>query len=218
MDFSSLLSSLSENGVTLVAISKTKSPDEIMAVYNRGQRIFGENRAKELQDKHKLLPKDIEWHMVGHLQKNKVKYIGEFVDFIHSVDSIGLLKTIQKVAAKHNRTINILLQVKIAEEATKAGLDPSEIVDWIEAHQISEYPNVKLRGLMGMATFTDDLARVREEFKILKQVYDLIKDKYENEFKEFDTLSMGMSGDYEVAIEEGATMVRIGSLIFGARS
>ncbi|MDG1573121.1 YggS family pyridoxal phosphate-dependent enzyme [Robiginitalea sp. M366] len=201
-------------GVTLVAVSKTKSEAEILEAYQAGQRIFGENKVQEMVSKYEALPKDIQWHMIGHLQRNKVKYLVDFVSLIHGVDSLKLLKEIQKRAAGANRVVDCLLQVHIAEEATKFGFDSGELEALLGSGALEAFPNVRLRGLMGMATFTDDTAQVRREFRHLKTLYDRAREAWPNA----DTLSMGMSGDYPTAIEEGSTMVRIGSRIFGSRN
>lgn len=197
--------------VTLVAVSKTKPGADIEALYALGQRAFGENYVQELVDKQALLPADIEWHFIGHLQTNKVKYIAPFVHLIHGVDSFKLLKEIDKQAARHNRVINCLLQIHIASEETKFGMDENELKEAMA--QLDSFPNVKVCGLMGMASFSDDENKVRGEFKILR---DLLN-KSAISHQPSAILSMGMSGDYKIAIEEGSTMVRIGSLLFGAR-
>lgn len=199
--------------VTLVAISKTKSNEEILEAYNVGQRIFGENKVQELTDKWENLPKDINWHMVGHVQTNKVKYMAPFVDLVHAVDSMKLLKEIDKEAGKNNRSINCLLQIKIAEEDSKFGLDRDGALKIMNSVKISGFKNINVRGLMGMATFTDDMQQVKREFQTLKEIFDELKSNN----PEFDTLSMGMSGDYKIAVECGSNMVRIGSSIFGER-
>lgn len=198
--------------VQLVAVSKTKSATTIQEAYDAGQRIFGENKIQEMVEKYDVLPKDIQWHMIGHVQTNKVKYMAEFVSLIHGVDSLKLLKEINKQAAKHNRTIPCLLQQYIAEEDTKFGLNADEIEN-ILANEIKNLPNVKIVGLMGMATFTEDENQIRKEFSNLKSNFDRLKVCY----NDLEILSMGMSGDYHLAIEEGSTMVRIGSAIFGVR-
>jgi len=197
--------------VTLVAVSKTKPVEDIKALYDAGQKDFGENYVQELVDKQAVLPNDIRWHFIGHLQSNKVKYIAPFVHLIHGVDSLKLLKEIDKQAAKNNRIIDCLLQVHIATEETKFGMDEQELKDTIE--QLSSFPNVRVRGLMGMASFTDDQEKVRSEFISLHNIF---KQSVMNH-QPSAILSMGMSGDYTIAIEEGSTMVRIGSLLFGAR-
>ncbi len=200
--------------VTLVAISKTKPAEDLKEAYNAGQRIFGENKIQEMTEKWESLPKDIEWHMVGHVQTNKVKYMAPFVNLIHAVDSLKLLKEINKEAEKNDRTIDCLLQIKIAEEDTKFGLDVEEAREILASEKFSEMKNVKVTGLMGMATYTDDEAVVRGEFDYLKSVYENFKKKN----PQFKTLSMGMSGDYQLAIDCGSNMVRIGSAIFGERN
>lgn len=202
----------------LVAVSKTKPVSVIEEAYEAGQRIFGENRALELEEKHAKLPKDIEWHMIGHLQTNKVKYIAPFVSLIHAVDSPRLLKEIQKQAAKNDRVIPCLLQLHIAQESAKYGFDEEELIHFLKNEFSAEaFPNVEIHGLMGMATFTDNEDQVRAEFKSLADTFSKIKS--ENLLSDtFSELSMGMSGDYKIAIEEGSTMVRIGSAIFGSRS
>ncbi|MBC29298.1 MAG: YggS family pyridoxal phosphate-dependent enzyme [Muricauda sp.] len=201
-------------GVTLVAVSKTKSPEEIMQAYEAGHRVFGENKIQEMTQKWEALPKDIVWHMIGHVQRNKVKYMAEYVSLIHGVDSLRLLKEIDKQAKKHARTIDCLLQVHIAEEDTKFGLSEQELEEMVSSETFLDMQNVRIKGLMGMATFTDDENQIRKEFKYLKSLYIGLKAKLDG----IDTLSMGMSGDYQIAIEEGSTMVRIGSSIFGARN
>lgn len=208
---------LTEENVTLIAVSKTKPMEDIQAVYDLGHRQFGENRAKELQLKAEALPKDIEWHMIGHMQSNKVKYLAPYVFMVHSVDSISLLDEIQKRAKQNDRIIRVLLQVHIAEEQTKYGFDEQGIVDIVSSKQFSSYENIQICGLMGMATFTDNQKQVRKEFTLLKTIFDRLKSTVFAQNDEFKTLSMGMSGDYEIAIEEGSNMVRIGSKIFGAR-
>jgi len=199
--------------VTLVAISKTKSNEEILEAYNVGQRIFGENKVQELTDKWENLPKDINWHMVGHVQTNKVKYMAPFVDLVHAVDSLKLLKEINKQAKKNGRTINCLLQIKIAEEESKFGISAEEAREILESEVFSKFENVKVTGLMGMATFTENEEQVKKEFTTLKNIFDDFRTEYPN----FKDLSMGMSGDYKIAVECGSTMVRIGSSIFGER-
>lgn len=199
--------------VTLVAVSKTKPVSEIMEAYNTGHRIFGENKVQEMEAKWEEMPKDIEWHMIGHVQRNKVKYMAPFVSLIHSVDSKRLLKEINKQAKKVDRVINCLLQIKIAEEDSKFGLDKNEALELLASEAFQKYENVRVIGLMGMATFTDDENQVSEEFKKLKQIYDSVKDDYN-----FTHLSMGMSGDYSIAIKHGSNIVRVGSAIFGERN
>ena len=196
--------------VTLVAVSKTKPNRDILEAYHVGQRVFGENKVQELVQKHEELPKDIQWHMIGHLQTNKVKYISSFVSLIHGVDSIKLLKEINKQGNKNNRIINCLLQVHIAEESTKFGFDESEVKEILSSDLKEIYPYVNIVGLMGMATYTDDEVQIRNEFQKLKGIF--------SSFPTLKTLSMGMSGDYQMAVEEGSTMVRVGSSIFGNRN
>lgn len=199
-------------GVCLVAVSKTKPVEDIQTLYEAGQMDFGENRVQELVEKQPVLPNDIRWHLIGHLQKNKVKYIAEFVHLIHSIDSESLLKEVNKQAKRHERVIPCLLQIRIAEEDTKFGLE-KETAKEILSTYAEKYPHTKIVGLMGMATFTDDENQVRQEFKYLKTVFDEFKTLDAN----LETLSMGMSGDYLTAIEEGSNMVRVGSSIFGHR-
>lgn len=199
--------------VSLVAVSKTKSESEIMAAYGAGQRIFGENKIQEMAAKWEALPKDIEWHMIGHVQRNKVKYMAGFVSLVHGVDSVRLLRELDKRAAQYDRVIDCLLQVHIARETTKFGFDRDELRNLFEDEALSQLQHVRIRGLMGMATFTEDMEQVRSEFRNLKSLYD----EFSNSREGMDILSMGMSGDYTIAVEEGSTMVRIGSSIFGFR-
>lgn len=201
-------------GVTLVAVSKTKPNEAILEAYEAGQRVFGENKVQDMVQKWEALPKDIEWHMIGHLQRNKVKYMAEFVSLIHGVDSLKLLKEIDKQAQKHNRVIPCLLQMHIAEEDTKFGLDEDELNALLASSEFKQMKHVKIMGLMGMATFTDNENQVRKEFARLKSLFENLK----LQLPEITILSMGMSGDYGIAIAEGSTMVRIGSSIFGARN
>ncbi|MCO5259209.1 MAG: YggS family pyridoxal phosphate-dependent enzyme [Crocinitomicaceae bacterium] len=203
--------------VTLVAVSKTKPVEDILAIYNKGQRVFGENKVQEMCDKQAQLPTDIQWHLIGHLQTNKVKYIAPFVTMIHAVDSLKLLQEINKQAQKNNRTIDCLLQFHIAEEETKFGLNKDEAIELLESSEFQELKNIQIRGVMGMATFTDNTSSIRKEFGALVDQFNYLKETYFSNQPSFDTRSMGMSGDYEIAIEEGSTMVRIGSLIFGTR-
>ncbi|MBE0653977.1 MAG: YggS family pyridoxal phosphate-dependent enzyme [Bacteroidales bacterium] len=204
--------------VKLVAVSKTKPREDIMALYNLGHRIFGENKVQDLVSKAETLPSDIQWHMIGHLQSNKVKYLVPFVSLIHSVDSIKLLETIEKEGAKRNRRIDCLLQVHIALEETKFGFSEEEVMELVNSNKISQFQFVNIRGLMGMATFTEDMEKVRQEFRNLKTIFENIRKNPGFRRDDFSELSMGMSGDYPVAIEEGSTMIRIGSLIFGERN
>ena len=198
--------------VELVAVSKTKSNEEIMQAYDVGQRVFGENKVQDMTAKNESLPKDIRWHMIGHVQTNKVKYMAPYVDLIHGVDSLKLLKEVNKQAAKNERNIFCLLQIHIAEEATKFGLSPRECKEVVIQAEALE--NITIKGLMGMATFTDNISQIEREFKSLKELFEDLK--FDN--KNFDILSMGMSGDYELAIKEGSTMIRVGSKIFGERN
>ena len=202
------------DGVTLVAVTKTKSPDQIMEAYDTGHRIFGENKVQEMVGKWEVLPKDIQWHMIGHLQRNKVKYIASFADLIHGVDSLKLLKEIDKQAQKHGRVINCLFQIHIADEVNKFGLSEAELLELVGSPEFLSLKNVKISGLMGMATFTEDQEKVRREFQHLRGIFQKLK----KQLPHISTLSMGMSGDYITAIEEGSTMVRIGSSIFGVRN
>ena len=206
-------SKLPEN-VTLVAVSKTKPIADLQEAYNAGQRIFGENKIQEMVEKYDALPKDIEWHMIGHLQSNKVKYMAHFVDLIHGVDKLKTVKEINKQAKKHNRIINCLLQVKIAKEDTKFGFSFDEIKAILTSEETRELQNIKVVGFMGMASFTDDKKQLEEEFSSLKNLFDTLKTKHSS----IKILSMGMSGDYQLAIENGSTMIRVGSSIFGQRS
>lgn len=201
------------NHVTLIAVSKTKPISDLEEAYVAGIRDFGENKIQEMCDKYEALPKDIRWHMIGHVQTNKVKYMAPFVDLIHGVDSLKLLKEINKQAEKNNRVIKVLLQQFIADEETKFGLDENEVRQ-IMSDEVNKLPYIQVVGLMGMATFTDDENKIRNEFKSLKSNFDFLKSTNEN----ISILSMGMSGDYKTAIEEGSTMVRIGSSIFGHRN
>jgi pyridoxal phosphate enzyme (YggS family) len=201
----------------LVAVSKTKPNEDLMEAYEAGQRALGENKVQELTDKAEALPKDIEWHMIGHLQRNKVKYIAPFVHLIHSVDSVRLLKEINKQGKKIDRVIPVLLQIHIAEEENKYGLDEQELDELLSSEAFKEMNHVEVQGLMGMATFTEDTEKIRREFKSLKKLFDKTAAQYNDEKLNLKELSMGMSGDYEIALEEGSTMVRIGSKVFGER-
>ena len=201
----------------LVAVSKTKPIIDLQEVYQLGQRDFGENYVQELVDKQAQLPVDIRWHFIGHLQSNKVKYIAPFVHLIHGVDSLKLLKEINKQAVKNNRVIDVLLQMHIAKEETKFGLDEKELSDLMESPELTALLNIRICGLMGMASFSNDLNLVRAEFKTLKRIFDQAS-KFQISNEKFEIISMGMSGDYTIAIEEGSNIVRIGSLLFGNRS
>lgn len=204
-------------GVKLVAVSKTKPISDIEEAYNVGQRVFGENKVQEMEDKFRSLPKEIEWHLIGHLQSNKVKYIAPFVAMIHAVDSEQLIKVIDKEGAKNNRIIDCLIQIHIAQEDTKFGFSEKEAEDFFLSNNWKQYNHVRIRGLMGMATFTDDNQQIRLEFKSLKRLFDSIKTTSMCEEESFNQLSMGMSGDFQIGIEEGSTLVRVGSAIFGDR-
>ncbi|MEX2349580.1 MAG: YggS family pyridoxal phosphate-dependent enzyme [Flavobacteriaceae bacterium] len=199
--------------IKLVAVSKTKPVEEIMEAYNAGHRDFGENKIQEMTEKWEEMPKDIRWHMIGHVQRNKVKYMAPFVSLIHAVDSLKLLKEIDKQAKKNNRTIECLLQVYIAKEDTKYGLEAEEVSAIFETEEYKKFKNVRIVGLMGMATFTDDKDRIAKEFEFIKSFYDQLKNKYG-----LQELSIGMSSDYQVALKHGSTMVRVGSAIFGERN
>jgi pyridoxal phosphate enzyme (YggS family) len=211
-------STLPEN-VTLVAVSKTKPISDLMEAYDAGQRIFGENKIQEMAEKWEAMPKDIEWHMIGHVQTNKVKFMAPFVSLIHGVDSLKLLEEINKQAQKNNRIIDCLLQIYIAEEESKFGLDEEELNEILVSEAFKEMENIQIVGLMGMATFTDNKNQIKKEFSHLKSIFDkyAIGTDAINRVSTLQTISMGMSGDYQLAIECGSTMVRIGSSIFGGR-
>ena len=209
-------STLAEH-LTLVAVSKTKPVSDLIAAYEAGQRIFGENKIQEMTEKWEEMPKDIQWHMIGHVQTNKVKFMAEFVSLIHGVDSLKLLQEINKQAKKNNRIIDCLLQIHIAEEETKFGLDEKELKEILSSESFQEMKNIKVVGLMGMATFTVDQDQIKKEFTHLKSIFDSLNSQSKTQNLEPKTLSMGMSGDYQLAIECGSTMVRIGSSIFGGR-
>lgn len=203
---------------TLVAVSKTKPNSDLQEAYDAGQRHFGENKIQEMTEKWDTLPKDIHWHMIGHTQRNKVKYMAPYVHLIHSVDSPRLAKEINKQADKNDRIIPCLLQVHIAEEESKFGFDRDELLEYLESDVLKSLKNIQIKGLMGMATFTENTDQVRKEFKTLKALFDEIKtDHLLEDRHKFTELSMGMTGDYKIALEEGSTMVRIGSAIFGSR-
>ncbi len=217
MSISKNLSNLNnslENSVKLIAVSKTKSNQQIMEAYNQGQRAFGENKAQELSAKHEALPKDIEWHMIGHLQRNKVKYIAGFVKLIHSVDNLKLLKEINRQALKHNLIINCLLQIKIATEETKFGMSKNEAKNMLSSEEFKKLKNVSILGLMGMASFTNDQEILKKEFSSLNNFFKELSSSYST----MKILSMGMSDDYKLAIELGSNMIRVGSSIFGSRN
>ena len=199
--------------ITLVAVSKTKPVELLNEAYDQGQRIFGENKVQEMVDKFEKMPKDIKWHMIGHLQTNKVKYIASFVSLIHGVDSLKLLREINKQATKHNRTIDCLIQIKIATEDTKFGMSLNDLQLLLKSDEFKTLDNIRIKGLMGMASFTTDNLQIESEFKYLKSIFDQIKKKY----SDIEILSMGMSNDYKLAAKYGSNMVRIGSHIFGSR-
>jgi len=205
-------------GCTLVAVSKTQPPDKIKEAYACGQRVFGENRAQELAAKAEALPKDIEWHMIGHLQTNKIKYIASFVSLIHSVDSLKLLEEIDRQGRKAGRKISCLLQVHIAEEEAKFGFSGTEISELVSSAPWSEWRHIQIKGLMGMATFTEDRQQVRREFRNLRTLYEELRSEKLPAAITMEELSMGMSGDYPIALEEGSTMIRVGTAIFGQRN
>ncbi|MBT5933704.1 MAG: YggS family pyridoxal phosphate-dependent enzyme [Flavobacteriales bacterium] len=213
----SLLSKKIPSNIQLVAVSKTKPNELLMQAYDHGQRHLGENKVQELVSKHESLPKDINWHFIGHLQRNKVKYIAGFVHLIHGVESLKLLKEIDKQGQKNNRIINVLLQFHIAEETSKFGLNLLEAQQLLIDEAYLGFSNICISGVMGMATFTDNTEQVRNEFRTLKSIYNDLKMSFFKDSDDFKVISMGMSGDYEIAIEEGSTLIRVGSSIFGAR-
>ena len=204
-------------GVTLVAVSKTKPISDLQEAYDAGQRIFGENYPQEMRDKHEVLPQDIQWHFIGHLQTNKIKYIIPYVTLIHSIDTANLLEAVNKEAKKHDRVVDCLLQFHIALEETKFGLDLDEARQLLDSEAFKQMENVCICGVMGMGTFTDNMDEVRKEFKHLKSIFETLKKDYFANQPQFKEISMGMSEDYPIAVEEGATLVRVGSKIFGAR-
>ncbi len=208
------LKSVLPKQVTLVAVSKTKPVQDLMKAYDVGQRIFGENKVQEMVEKYQQMPKDIQWHMIGHVQRNKVKYMAPFVDLIHGVDSLKLLTEINKQALKNNRCINGLLQIKIAAEDSKFGMTKNDAIQLIKSSEFKNLKNIKIKGVMGMATFTDDQNKIRKEFETLKSTFSELKSIQDS----MHMISMGMSGDYPLAIECGSTMIRVGSHIFGARN
>ena len=205
------------SNVTLVAVSKTKTTQLIQEAYDSGHKAFGENKVQEIIEKHSLLPKDIEWHFIGHLQSNKVKYIAPFVTLIHSVDSLKLLKEINKQGRKYERTIDCLLQFHIAQEESKYGLSLEDALEILGSDEFVSFENISITGIMGMATFTSNQEQIREEFRTLENYFNVLKSHYFKFNNSFKHLSMGMSGDFKIAIEEGSTIVRVGSLIFGSR-
>ena len=208
------LKSILPKQVTLVAVSKTKPVVDLMEAYHAGQRVFGENKIQEMAEKHQQMPKDIQWHMIGHVQTNKVKYMASFVDLIHGVDRLKLLNEINKQAQKHNRSIDCLLQIKIAEEDSKFGMTENEAENLLRSSALNNLKNINIVGVMGMASFTNDTNQIRTEFETLKSTFDRLK----NIEQQMHIVSMGMSGDYSIAIDCGSTMIRVGSHIFGARN
>ncbi len=209
-NYQKIIDKIEGTAAKLVVVSKTRSVDQIQPFYDLGQRMFGENRVPELVEKHDALPKDIAWHLIGHLQTNKVKYIAGFVSLIHSVDSLRLLAEINKQAKKNHRKIAVLLQFKIAEEESKYGLKPADLTYFRE----TDYPWIIFRGVMGMASFVEDKTQITNEFRHLKTIFDDLKTNFFSQKKDFTEISMGMSGDYEIALAEGSTMLRVGSLVF----
>jgi len=217
-NYQQIRNALDNTEVTLVAVSKTKPIEDIQILYDLGQRDFGENYVQEIQEKYPVLPKDIRWHFIGHVQSNKVKYIAPYVFMIHGVDSYNLLREINKQALKNNRVIRCLLQVYVAKEETKFGLDEQELTALLENLMASsDMKNVSICGLMAMASFTDNLEQVRQEFKMVKSIFNQMKAQYFQDSTDFQSISMGMSNDYAIAIEEGSTIIRVGSKLFGSR-
>lgn len=216
--FEDILAYLSSKQVQLIAVSKTHPDTAIMKLYQKNQRAFGENKVQELVGKYERLPKNINWHFIGHLQRNKVKYIAPFIDTIHSIDSLKILKEISKEALKNQRVIKCLIQVKIAKEDEKFGIAPLELTDFFQVVQNDKLEGIKIIGLMGMATFTDDLDQIQYEFNWLQKLFAEVKNSFFKKDEDFKEISMGMSGDYKMAVECGSTMVRIGSLLFGERN
>ena len=206
------------SSTTLIAVSKTKPVEDLQQAYDAGQRVFGENKALEMRDKHEALPNDIQWHFIGHLQTNKIKYIISYVSLIHSIDSLNLLKEVNIAATKKNRVVDCLLQFHIANEDTKYGLLLHEAHELLNSAEYKAMNNIRVVGVMGMATFTDNREQIRQEFKNLKNIFDQLKEQYFAESNCFKEISMGMSDDYSIAIEEGSTLVRVGSAIFGKRN
>jgi hypothetical protein len=205
-------------GCTLIAVSKTHPVEKVQEAYACGQRVFGENKVQEMTAKYEVLPKDIQWHLIGHLQSNKVKYIATFVHLIHSIDSLKLLQEVDKQAKKYNRVIDCLLQIHVAQEETKFGFSPDEVTDFLKDPALENLQGIKVVGIMGMASFTENMNQVRDEFKLLKKLFDNLKSMTLPGNVVMRELSMGMSGDYKIAMEEGSTMVRVGSAIFGQRN
>lgn len=216
-NYQSILAKVNSYDATLVAVSKTKPVEDIEALHQKGQVVFGENKIQEMCDKQSQLPDDIEWHMIGHIQRNKVKYMAPFVSLVHGVDRFKVLRELNKQAQKVERVQDCLLQMHIADEESKFGFDQKELEEMLADPSFAELQNVRIRGLMGMATFTDDEKQIRKEFKGLRQLYEQLQNGVFADKQGFSILSMGMSGDYAIALEEGSNMVRIGSLIFGER-
>jgi len=217
-NISAIKKEIEHTGVKLIAVSKTKPLESITEAYQAGQRLFGENMVQELVEKYEKLPKDIEWHLIGHLQTNKVKYIAPFIGLIHSVDSLKLLQEINKQALKNNRIIDCLLQLEIADEDTKFGMDLAEAIELLRSEEFKQLQNIRICGVMGIATLTDNLKMTKEEFYELNTFFKGLKETFFSKVPAFTEVSMGMSGDYKLAIEQGSTMIRLGSTIFGTRS
>ncbi len=216
-NISAIKKEIGTSNVKLIAVSKTKPVESILEAYEAGHRLFGENMVQELVEKHEKLPKDIEWHLIGHLQTNKVKYIAPFINLIHSVDSLKLIQEINKQALKNNRVIDCLLQLEIADEETKFGMDMAEAIEFLRSNEFQELKNVRICGVMGIATLTDNPKMTEEEFYELKTFFNGLKDTFFRKDPAFKEISMGMSGDYNIAIEKGSTLIRLGSTIFGGR-
>jgi PLP dependent protein len=216
-NISAIKKEIGTSNVKLIAVSKTKPAESILEAYEAGHRLFGENMVQELVEKHAKLPKDIEWHLIGHLQTNKVKYIAPFITLIHSVDSLKLIQEINKQALKNNRVIDCLLQLEIADEETKFGMDMAEAIEFLRSNEFQELKNIRICGVMGIATLTDNPEMTAEEFYELKTFFNGLKDTFFRKDPAFKEISMGMSGDYKLAIEKGSTLIRLGSTIFGVR-
>ena len=216
-NISAIKKEIGTSNVKLIAVSKTKPAESILEAYEAGHRLFGENMVQELVEKHEKLPKDIEWHLIGHLQTNKVKYIAPFINLIHSVDSLKLIQEINKQALKNKRVIDCLLQLEIADEETKFGMDMAEAIEFLRSNEFQELKNIRICGVMGIATLTDNPEMTAEEFYELKTFFNGLKDTFFRKDPAFKEISMGMSGDYKLAIEEGSTLIRLGSTIFGGR-
>ena len=216
-NISAIKKEIGTSNVKLIAVSKTKPAESILEAYEAGHRLFGENMVQELVEKHEKLPKDIEWHLIGHLQTNKVKYIAPFITLIHSVDSLKLIQEINKQALKNKRVIDCLLQLEIADEETKFGMDMAEAIEFLRSNEFQELKNIRICGVMGIATLTDNPEMIAEEFYELKTFFNGLKDTFFRKDPAFKEISMGMSGDYKLAIEKGSTLIRLGSTIFGVR-